>query len=123
MKMLSGEYFFVDFPDGTIGGFPAWMADSSACSAYTLSTPQSSAYALAELQDLLNGVITCSLESNALAVETPQEKPHAPREDIESATNESAVRRPSSSPTSRRKAARFDRRTRRPSAQRGSSRM
>jgi hypothetical protein len=44
---------FCELPDGTIGGFPSWIADSAKASDVTMGTPLASAAALAELCALL----------------------------------------------------------------------
>jgi hypothetical protein len=44
---------FCELPDGTIGGFPSWIADSAKASDVTVGTPLASAAALAELCALL----------------------------------------------------------------------
>lgn len=54
MKFPYGEYIFCELPDGTIGGFPSWIADVAAASDFTVGTPLASAEALAELCELLN---------------------------------------------------------------------
>jgi hypothetical protein len=48
-----GEYIFCELPDGTIGGFPSWIADAVGSSHVTVGTPLASAAALAELCALL----------------------------------------------------------------------
>lgn len=53
MKFPHGEYIFCELPDGTIGGFPSWIADSAKASDVTVGTPLASAAALAELAALL----------------------------------------------------------------------
>ena len=53
MKFPHGEYIFCELPDGTIGGFPSWIADSAKASDVTVGRPLASAAALAELAALL----------------------------------------------------------------------
>jgi len=48
-KFPHGEYIFCELPDGTIGGFPSWIADPVGASDVTVGTPLASAAALAEL--------------------------------------------------------------------------
>ena len=48
-----GEYVFCELSDGTLGGLPAWMTDSSRVPSFTRGAPLTSAEALAELQSLL----------------------------------------------------------------------
>ena len=53
VKFPHGEYIFCELPDGTIGGFPSWIADSAKASDVTVGRPLASAAALAELCALL----------------------------------------------------------------------
>ncbi len=53
MKFPYGEYIFCELPDGTIGGFPSWIADAAKASDITVGPPLASAAALAELWALL----------------------------------------------------------------------
>jgi hypothetical protein len=53
VKFPHGEYIFCELPDGTIGGFPSWIADAAKTSDVTVGEPQASAAALAELCALL----------------------------------------------------------------------
>ena len=53
VKFPRGDYIFVELPDGTIGGFPSWIADAAKASAIDVGTPLVSASALAELRTLL----------------------------------------------------------------------
>ena len=59
-KLPKGEYIFCELPDGTIGGFPSWIADPTKCPNFTIGPALTSAAALAELRKLLD-----SLHSNA----------------------------------------------------------
>jgi hypothetical protein len=52
-KFPHGEYIFCELADGTIGGFPSWIADSAKASDVTVGRPLVSAAALAELCALL----------------------------------------------------------------------
>jgi hypothetical protein len=53
VKFPHGEYIFCELPDGTIGGFPSWIADAAKSSDVTVGIPLASAAALAELCALL----------------------------------------------------------------------
>jgi hypothetical protein len=53
VKFPHGEYLFCELPDGTIGGFPSWIADAAKSSDVTVGTPLASAAALAEVCALL----------------------------------------------------------------------
>jgi hypothetical protein len=53
-EKVSPEYIFCELPDGTIGGFPAWIADAAKASDITVGTPVTSAAALVELRTLLD---------------------------------------------------------------------
>jgi hypothetical protein len=57
-KFPHGEYIFCEFPDGTIGGFPSWIADVSKASAITVGTSVVSVSALTELHTLLSGLLS-----------------------------------------------------------------
>jgi hypothetical protein len=54
MEFPRGEYIFCELPDGTIGGFPSWMADAAQSSTVTLGPPLASVTALAALRALLD---------------------------------------------------------------------
>jgi hypothetical protein len=54
MKLPRGNYIFFELPDGTIGGFPSWIADAAKASEVAVGTPLVSAAALAELYTLLD---------------------------------------------------------------------
>jgi hypothetical protein len=53
VKFPHGDYIFFELPDGTIGGFPSWIADAAIASEVAVGTPLVSASALAELHTLL----------------------------------------------------------------------
>ena len=59
-KLPKGEYLFCELPDGTIGGFPSWIADPTKSPNFTVGSAMTSAAALAELRKLLD-----SLHSNS----------------------------------------------------------
>ena len=54
VKFPHGDYIFFELPDGTIGGFPAWIADAAKASEVAVGEPLVSASALAELRALLS---------------------------------------------------------------------
>lgn len=54
VKFPHGDYIFFELPDGTIGGFPSWIADAAKASEVAVGTPLVSAAALAELHTLLD---------------------------------------------------------------------
>jgi hypothetical protein len=54
VKFPHGEYIFCELPDGTIGGFPSWVADATKTPDVTIGTPLASAAALVELRTLLD---------------------------------------------------------------------
>ena len=56
VKFPRGDYIFCELPDGTIGGFPSWIADAAKASEVAVGTPLVSAVALAELHTLLDGL-------------------------------------------------------------------
>jgi hypothetical protein len=68
-KFPHGEYIFCEFPDGTIGGFPSWIADVSRASTITVGTTLVSASALAELHTLL-GVLRSDFKRDKASEET-----------------------------------------------------
>ena len=39
VKFPRGEYIFCELPDGTIDGFPSWIADAAKASVVTAGTP------------------------------------------------------------------------------------
>ncbi len=81
VQLPSGEYLFGEFPDGTIGGFPAWMTDPMICLACPTGSPMASAVALAELRALLDSIHSGSLGASSFLNEMPMESPHATKED------------------------------------------
>jgi hypothetical protein len=52
-------------PDGTIGGFPSWMADPAKSANFTVGPVLTSAAALAELRKLLGSLQSNSQRGNA----------------------------------------------------------
>lgn len=64
-KLPKGEYIFCEFPDGTIGGFPSWIADPTKVPNFTVGPAMTSAVALAELRKLLDSLHSNSQRGNA----------------------------------------------------------
>jgi len=54
VKFPHGDYIFFELPDGTVGGFPSWIADAAKASEVAVGAPLVSAVALAELHTLLD---------------------------------------------------------------------
>lgn len=65
VKFPRGDYIFVELPDGTIGGFPSWIADVAKASEVAVGTPLVSAAALAELHTLLERLRSGAKRDNA----------------------------------------------------------
>lgn len=55
-KFPRGEYIYCELPDGTIGGFPAWIAEASSTTEFAVGLPLTSAVALSELRALLDSL-------------------------------------------------------------------
>jgi hypothetical protein len=64
MKSAKGEYIFCELPDGTIGGFPSWVAEGKS-DAFSVGAPMTSAAALTELRTLLDHLHSGSQRGNA----------------------------------------------------------
>jgi hypothetical protein len=73
MKSPRGEYLFCELPDGTIGGFPSWVADSVRGAGFTSGSPLVSTLALAELRALLERLHSGSQRDNASLHEVRKE--------------------------------------------------
>jgi hypothetical protein len=56
VKFPHGDYIFFELPDGTVGGFPSWIADAAKASEVAVGAPLVSAVALAELHTLLDAI-------------------------------------------------------------------
>jgi hypothetical protein len=56
VKFPRGEYIFCELPDGTIGGFPSWIADATKAPEGDIGTPLVSVEALTGLRRLLDGL-------------------------------------------------------------------
>jgi hypothetical protein len=65
VKFPRGEYIFCELPDGTIGGFPAWIAEATKASDVTIGTPLVSVSALAALRTLLDRLHSASKRDKA----------------------------------------------------------
>jgi hypothetical protein len=64
-KLPNGEYIFCELPDGSIGGFPSWIADATKAPHFTVGPPLTSAAALSQLWTLLDGLRSNSQRDNA----------------------------------------------------------
>src|SRR6201990_2984933 len=73
VKLPKGEYIFCELPDGTIGGFPSWIADPTKSPNFTVGPPLTSAAALAELRKLLDSLHSNSQRGNASLKEMRRE--------------------------------------------------
>ena len=81
MKLPKGEYIFCELPDGSIGGFPSWIADPTKCLNFTLGSPLASAAALAQLRTLLDSSHSNSQRGNASLKEMRRENTNATEKD------------------------------------------
>ena len=79
-KLPKGEYIFCELPDGTIGGFPSWIADPTKSPNFTVGPPLTSARALAELRKLLDRLHSNSQRGNASLKEMRREDTNATKE-------------------------------------------
>jgi hypothetical protein len=73
MKAPRGEYIFCELPDGTIGGFPSWVADAARGAGFTTGSPLVSVVALAELRTLFDNLHSGSQRVNASLNEVRKE--------------------------------------------------
>jgi hypothetical protein len=64
-------------PDGTIGGFPSWIADSTTSSNFTVGPAMTSAVALTELRKLLDSLLSNFQRGNASLKEMRREDTNA----------------------------------------------
>src|SRR5437660_10822688 len=76
-KLPKGEYIFCELPDGTIGGFPSWIADPTKSPDFTVGPAMTSAVALAELRKLLDSLLSNSQRGNASLKEMRREDTNA----------------------------------------------
>ena len=90
-KLPKGEYVFCELPDGTIGGFPSWIADPAKSSDFTVGPALTSAAALAELRKLLDSLHSNSQRGNASLKEMPREGTDDTRKNTRDKTDEPAV--------------------------------
>jgi hypothetical protein len=86
-----GEYIFCELPDGTIGGFPSWIADPKKSPAFTLGPAMTSAAALAELRKLLDSLHSNSRRGNASLKEIRREDTNDAKENTGDGTDEPAA--------------------------------
>ena len=91
MKLPKGEYIFCELPDGTIGGFPSWIADPTKCPNLTVGSPLTSAAALAQLRTLLDSLHSNSQRGNASLKEMRREDTNDAKENTGDDTDEPAV--------------------------------
>jgi hypothetical protein len=68
---------YCELPDGTIGGFPAWMADARRGSGFTNGPPVASAAALADLWLLLRSLHSGSNRANGALRKVRSDDPNA----------------------------------------------
>ena len=91
MKLPKGEYIFCELPDGTIGGFPSWIADPTRTPNFTVGPPLASAAALAELRKLLDTLHSNSQRGNASLKEMRREDTNDAKENARDDADEPAV--------------------------------
>ena len=90
-KLPRGEYIFCELPDGTIGGFPSWIADAKKSPDFTLGPALTSAAALAELRKLLDSLHSNSRRGNACLKEIRREDTNDAKENTGDGTDEPAA--------------------------------
>jgi hypothetical protein len=90
VKFPRGEYIFCELPDGTIGGFPSWIADVAKSSDFILGKPLTSVAALAELHTLLDSLHSKSQCATSSLHEVRQESTNE-SENTSDDADESAV--------------------------------
>jgi hypothetical protein len=90
-KLPKGEYIFCELPDGTIGGFPSWIADPTRSSNFTVGPALTSAAALAELWTLLDSLHSNSQRGTASVIEMRREGTDVTKEDVGDNADEPAV--------------------------------
>ena len=86
-----GEYVYCELPDGTICGFPSWMADPVRGPSFTSGSPLASAAALADLWSLLHHLHSSSDRGNAAVRKVRSDDSNATKEDAGYTANESAL--------------------------------
>jgi hypothetical protein len=90
-KLPKGEYIFCELPDGTIGGFPSWIADPTESPNFTVGPPVTSAVALAELRKLLDSLHSNSQRGTASLKEMRREGTNDSKANTGDDTDEPAV--------------------------------
>jgi hypothetical protein len=90
-KLPNGEYIFCELPDGTIGGFPSWIADPTRTPNFTLGPPLTSAAALAQLRTLLDGLRSNSQRDIASLKGMRREDPNDTKENARDEPDEPTV--------------------------------
>jgi hypothetical protein len=78
-------------PDGTIGGFPSWVADPKKIPSFTVGPALTSAAALVELRKLLDSLHSNSQRDNASLKEIRREGTNDAKEDTGDGTDEPAA--------------------------------
>jgi hypothetical protein len=91
MKSPRGEYLFCELPDGTIGGFPSWVADAVRGAGFTSGSPLVSTLALAELRALLDSLHSGAQRDNASLHEVRKECANESSEKADNDADESSV--------------------------------
>ena len=86
-----GEYIFCELPDGTIGGFPSWMADAAQSSAVTVGSPLVSITALAALRTLLDTLHSAPKRDKASLEPAQKERTHDTQRTTRDDTDEPAA--------------------------------
>jgi hypothetical protein len=56
MGRAKSDYFYCEFPDGSIGAIPVWMTDAAACAQVRVGEPMVGLTALLELRKFLDTV-------------------------------------------------------------------
>ncbi len=91
MRSARGEYIFCKLPDGTIGGFPSWVADPARGALSTKGSPLVSAVALTRLRALLDSLHSFSQRGTASLNEARKECTNETSEDAGNDADEPAV--------------------------------
>jgi hypothetical protein len=90
-KLPNGEYIFCELPDGSIGGFPSWIADATKTPHFTVGPPLISAAALTQLWTLLDGLRSNSQRDNASLKGMRREDMNDTKENTRGESDEPAV--------------------------------
>ena len=91
MKSPKREYLFCELPDGTVGGFPSWVADASRNAGFVVGSPMTSVMALAELRALLDHLHSDSQRGKASLKEMRTDAANDPEKDANNDPDEPAV--------------------------------